>query len=178
MRNSEQSPRETCGYLDLCTGAGSIAIFSAYKGARKVVAVDINPTAVRAAEENARLHGFSDIIEVRLSDVFENIERDKVFDVVTGNFPLTMNNSEDYIEKTMYDQEFHVHKEFFVHVKDHLTRKGRIYLTQANFSSVDKMKALARNSGFIVRRIGTRKMPENDPREFYAFELLTKDHNQ
>ena len=42
--------------LDLCTGAGVIAIFSAFRGASKVVGVDINPNAIKSAKENAKKH--------------------------------------------------------------------------------------------------------------------------
>lgn len=56
--------------LDLCTGTGHIAVFSAYQGAKSVVALDNNPSAVENAKDNAERHGFLQIIDVRESDMF------------------------------------------------------------------------------------------------------------
>src|ERR1700736_3204017 len=39
--------------LDLCTGSGHIAVFSAYKDAKSVLALDKNPDAVENAKHNA-----------------------------------------------------------------------------------------------------------------------------
>lgn len=74
--------------LDVGTGSGIIAIDAAYKGASRVVALDISPHAVACAKENTRRHGFEHIIDVRLSDMFDALG-DECFDVVTANLPFT-----------------------------------------------------------------------------------------
>jgi methylase of polypeptide subunit release factors len=55
--------------LDMGTGSGVCAIFAA-RHARRVVAVDINPAAVRCAGINARLNHLEHRIEVRHGDLF------------------------------------------------------------------------------------------------------------
>jgi methylase of polypeptide subunit release factors len=56
--------------LDMGTGSGVGAVFAA-RWARRVVAVDISPTAVRCARINVLLHGLEDRVEVRAGDLFE-----------------------------------------------------------------------------------------------------------
>src|SRR3989338_2639067 len=155
--------------LDVCTGSGVIAIFSAYKGARKAVAVDFNPEAVRTAKENARLHGFSQSIDVRLSDMFQAIRDDEMFDVITGNLPFRNKKASDLVEASQWDTNLYAHRKFFSGVGKHLKPNGRIYLCQANFGAVKEMRQLANDSGFAMRLIGKNEMPGNDPRIFYAF---------
>lgn len=157
--------------LDVCTGSGVIAVFSAYKGAEKVVAIDLNPDAVRTAKENAKLHGFSDIIDVRLSDMFTSIRDDEQFDVITGNLPFRNKHASDFVESSQWDTDFEVHKKFFAGVNKYLKPNGRVYLSQANFGPIEEMKKLANASGFYVELIGEKTMSDNDPRIFYAFEL-------
>ena len=55
---------------DVCTGSGVIAVHSAWKGAKKVVALDINTNAIKSTLENSKYHNLGDIIESRQSDVF------------------------------------------------------------------------------------------------------------
>ncbi|MBI4174240.1 MAG: tRNA (adenine(22)-N(1))-methyltransferase TrmK, partial [Candidatus Aenigmarchaeota archaeon] len=64
------------------TGCGVIAIFSAFKGASRIVAVDINPGAIKSARANAERFGFKKIIDTRLSDMFAAIKPDEKFDVI------------------------------------------------------------------------------------------------
>ncbi|MBU1930910.1 tRNA (adenine(22)-N(1))-methyltransferase TrmK [Candidatus Micrarchaeota archaeon] len=160
--------------LDVGTGSGVIAIFSVYKGAKRIVAIDINPWAVKCARENAKRHGFSDRIEVRKSDLFEAIKENEKFDVITANLPFRNKVATDFVEATVWDTRLRVNKTFFKQVGKYLNSSGRIYLSNANFGSVREMKRLAGFHGFKVKKIGQKKMPGGDPRIFFAFELTRK----
>lgn len=157
--------------LDVCTGCGVIAIFSAYKGAEKVIALDNNPDAIRAAKENAKLHGFDTLIDVRLSDMFDALRDDEQFNVITGNLPFRDEPANDYVESSQWDTDLYAHKRFFAKVNKYLKPHGRIYLSQANFGAIDEMKQLAEAAGFVIECIGQKTMLNDDPRVFYAFEL-------
>jgi release factor glutamine methyltransferase len=156
--------------LDLCTGAGHIAIFSADKGAESVVALDRNPDAVENAKDNARRHGYSGIIDVRESDMFSALEKDKKFDVITMNPPFVAHTIDDIVANSTWDEELHVHKEFFAHAQDHLKPNGRGYIAAANFGATKEMKQMAKAAGYSIREIGRYKKP-NTQLIFYAFEL-------
>ncbi|MDD4989785.1 MAG: tRNA (adenine(22)-N(1))-methyltransferase TrmK [Candidatus Pacebacteria bacterium] len=157
--------------LDVCTSSGVIAIFSALKGAGKVLAVDINPEAVKNAQANVDLYGLKDVIEVRLSDMFSSLSPEENFDVITGNLPFRNKEAPDLVAVSQWDTNLHCHKAFFEGIRKHLKPGGRVYLAQANFGALDEMKEMARKEGFKVKLIGQRNMPNNDPRIFYAFEL-------
>jgi release factor glutamine methyltransferase len=72
--------------LDMGTGSGVCAVFAA-KHARRVVAVDINPAAVRCAAINAQLNHLEHKIEVRLGDLFAAVA-DERFDLILFNPPF------------------------------------------------------------------------------------------
>ena len=68
--------------LDLGCGSGILAIAAAKLGAEQVLALDIDPNAVRAARENAGANGVADVIDVREGTV----------DVASGPFDLIVAN--------------------------------------------------------------------------------------
>jgi methylase of polypeptide subunit release factors len=72
--------------LDMGTGSGVGALAAACRGFR-VVAVDVDPAAVRCASANAALNGVASRVEVRQGDLFEAVE-DRRFDLVTFNPPF------------------------------------------------------------------------------------------
>ncbi len=79
--------------LDMGTGSGVCAIFAA-KHAARVVAVDINPAAVRCAAINALLNGVEDRVEVRQGDLFGAVPGDQ-FDLVLFNPPFLRGTPND-----------------------------------------------------------------------------------
>jgi release factor glutamine methyltransferase len=71
--------------LDMGSGVGLLALVASGK-ARSVLGVDINPTAVETAKENARLNGILNV-RFKVSDLFENIRRGEGFDLIVFNPP-------------------------------------------------------------------------------------------
>ncbi len=79
-------PAAAIRVLDLGTGSGVGAVFAARRGFR-VVAVDINPQAVRCARMNALMHRLEGTIEVRQGDLFAPVAGER-FDLVLFNPPF------------------------------------------------------------------------------------------
>ncbi|MBR6185088.1 MAG: 50S ribosomal protein L11 methyltransferase [Clostridia bacterium] len=69
--------------LDVGTGSGILAIAAARLGAKDIVAVDIDPDAVRVAKENVAHNGLSDAIDVRRGDLLQGLDRS--FDFAVAN---------------------------------------------------------------------------------------------
>ena len=69
--------------LDVGTGSGILAIAAALLGATDVVAVDIDPDAVRVAKENVEKNGLSDRIAVREGDLLQGLS--ERFDFAAAN---------------------------------------------------------------------------------------------
>ncbi len=55
--------------IDVGTGSGVLAIGAMKLGAAKVLALDLDPVAVKCAQENVGMNGYESEIEVRLSDL-------------------------------------------------------------------------------------------------------------
>lgn len=72
--------------LDMGTGTGVGAVFLARRGWR-VLAVDINPEAVRCARVNTLLNHLEDRVEVRHGDLFAPVEGER-FDLILFNPPF------------------------------------------------------------------------------------------
>jgi release factor glutamine methyltransferase len=157
--------------LDVGTGSGVIAVFACYKGAGRVLAVDINPDAVRSAMTNARLHGFDEIIEVRQSDLFENVGNDEQFDVITANMPFRQKPAQDNVARSQWDTEFRTNTAFFREVGKYLRPGGRIYFAHASFGSPDLIVRLAEDTGFSARMIGSKTTGTAVRKTFYALVL-------
>lgn len=157
--------------LDVCTGSGVISIFSALKGAQKVVALDINPDAIESVRVNAKRFEVEEKIDARVSDVLSALNDDEFFDVVTCNPPFTDEPSEeDMASKTLRDPGLSVARSFFENIGKHLKSEGRIYVSQANSGNVQDMLRLATEAGFEAHMIGKKEIGQNSL-EFYAFEL-------
>jgi HemK-related putative methylase len=89
--------------LDMGTGSGVGAVFAARRGAR-VVAVDINPEAVRCARINALLNQQDEQIEVRHGDLFEPV-RGQQFDLVLFNPPFYRGAPSDKLDHAWRGQD-------------------------------------------------------------------------
>lgn len=61
--------------LDVGTGSGILAIAAARLGAKGIVAVDIDPDAVRVAQENVTHNGLTDAIDVREGDLLQGLSQ-------------------------------------------------------------------------------------------------------
>lgn len=107
--------------LDLCTGTGIYALAAAGRS-KNVVAADIDPTAVRCARINGLLNQLEDRIEVRQSDLFENL-RGEQFDLILCNPPFFEGTADCPGERPFYAGS--VPEDLARALPDHLTSTGR-----------------------------------------------------
>jgi release factor glutamine methyltransferase len=86
-RTARPDRTSPCRILDLCTGAGAIAVSLAkeYPAAR-VVATEISPTAAAIARRNAERNAVADRVEVRDGDLFVPVAGDR-FELIAANPP-------------------------------------------------------------------------------------------
>ncbi|HAT30735.1 MAG TPA: methyltransferase [Janthinobacterium sp.] len=154
--------------LDVGTGSGVIAVFACYQGAARVLAVDINPAAIKSARQNAKLHGFEEVMEVRRSNLFRNLGQER-FDVITANLPFRNKPAHDVVASSQWDTDFKTNTRFFKEVAECLKPGGRIYFAHADFGAVDEVRRLAKAAGFSVRALGKASANEGEKKTFYAF---------
>ncbi|NVE01594.1 methyltransferase [Massilia sp. BJB1822] len=154
--------------LDVGTGSGVIAVFACYGGAARVLALDINPAAVKSARHNAQQHGFDTVMEVRQSNLFEQAGEEQ-FDVITANLPFRNKEAHDVVARSQWDTDFQTNTQFFRQVGKYLKPGGRIYFAHSNFGAVDEVKKLAQEAGFSVRLMATASADKAETKQFYAF---------
>ncbi len=71
--------------LDVGTGSGILAIAAAKLGAARVLALDVDPQAVRAARENVRRNGVEAVVEVREGTLTPALAEGEPFDLACAN---------------------------------------------------------------------------------------------
>ncbi|TMB98318.1 MAG: 50S ribosomal protein L11 methyltransferase [Chloroflexi bacterium] len=83
LRAIEERVRSAMRVLDLGSGSGILSIAAAKLGARRVLALDIDPQAVKATRENVAANGVEGLVEVR-EGTLEGAG-DHRFDVIAAN---------------------------------------------------------------------------------------------
>ena len=168
VRHFQVAPGESL--LDVGTGSGVIGIFACYRGAGRVVGVDINPAAIRSATHNVLMHGFASTMEVLNSNLFEALG-DERFDVITANLPFRNKAALDIVAMSQWDTNFRTNTRFFEGVGRHLTLKGRIYFVQSNFGEIEAMKHLAQSAGLQTTELASEATDETLRQQFFVYEM-------
>lgn len=123
--------------LELGTGSGIGAIYAA-QHARSVVAVDLNPHAVRCAQINMLLNRVDDRVMVLGGDLFAPIGTRR-FDVILFNPPFYHGRPRDELERAWRSED--VIERFAAELRQHLTERGCAYVL---FSTVGDTLAFLR----------------------------------
>jgi ribosomal protein L11 methyltransferase len=84
LRALEERLRPGGAALDLGAGSGILAIAAARLGAERVLALDTDPQAVKAARENAAANGVSGVVEVREGTLPDAATGER-FDLIVAN---------------------------------------------------------------------------------------------
>jgi release factor glutamine methyltransferase len=134
----------TVRVLDVGTGSGIAAIAAARAGAKEVVAVDVNPQAVRCAQDNVARMGLQGRVEVREGDMFAAVPG-KRFDLLVCNPPYFRGVPTNLAEGAyMAGEDYEWLDRFSQKAKDHLSAVGRCLIVIGDAADVPE----------IVRRMG------------------------
>jgi release factor glutamine methyltransferase len=128
--------------LDMGTGCGILGILAAEK-ASAVVAVDVNPYAVRCAKENAELNNVRSKMAFLQGDLFTSLNEKEKFDVILFNAPYLPAESEK--NDSWLDRAWaggvtgrQVIDRFISEVPKHLKPTGHILLMQSTLADIDE----------------------------------------
>lgn len=119
--------------LDVGCGSGILSIGAALLGAEEILAIDIDPEAVRVTEENVRLNGVESSVKVRIGNLVDGI--DFKADVVVANL--------------MADLVM----ELSCHVADHLSSKGVFISSGILAEKAGEVAEAIRAAGFGIDEI-------------------------
>jgi release factor glutamine methyltransferase len=155
--------------LDMGTGSGVNAILAASKGA-DVLAVDINPHALRAAVANAERNGFADRVEVRYSDVFSQVEG--TFDLIVFDPPFRWFRPRDLLEAAMTDEGYRAMTTFFRRLRSHLRPGGRALIFFGTSGDLGYLQQLVADCGFVSEVVAQGALTRDGWQvEYFTFRL-------
>lgn len=160
--------------LEIGSGTGIISITAIEKGAKKVVAIDINPEAVRNTKENIKKFQMQDQIEARLGNVYDTLKPNEKFDAIFWNTPFGYIENENItdLEKAVYDPKYKSTKKFILHAKKYLKKDGKVYLGfSSTLGRLDFIKQFTKEANFKMKCIFSAKSTEIWPVKFEIFEL-------
>lgn len=148
--------------LDMGTGCGIQAVLASQK-ARKVVATDINPNAVRCAVHNAALNKVADKIEVRQGSLFEPVKTDEKFDVIVFNAPYLPSEAWEKHDLASLawaggESGRGIIDRFIVEAPMHLKTNGRIFLVQSTLADVEQSLRMFAEQGLDVKVVAESKV--------------------
>ncbi len=157
--------------LDMGTGCGILGILAAKK-ARNVVAVDVNPYAVRCARCNAESNNVRGKLSVVQGDLFTCLSEKAKFDMILFNAPyLPEDENEDssWINRAWAGGATgrQIIDRFISECPKYLRQTGRILLMQSTLANVNETVRR-----FAARRMHTRVMAEQALPFFETIVLL------
>lgn len=120
--------------MDLGTGTGVLAAILARRGARRVVATDINPRAVRCARDNVDRLGLADRVVVEQADLWP--AGDERADVVVCNPPWIPGRPTSALEQGIYDPKSDVLHRYFAGLANRLTPGGEGWLILSDLAEL------------------------------------------
>jgi release factor glutamine methyltransferase len=155
--------REGETVLDIGTGCGILGVIAAEKAA-KVVAVDINPYAVRCARRNARLNGFTDKMVFFQGDLFAPIKNGEKFDLILFNapyLPLKLDEDDVWLSRAWAGGASgrRIVDRFICEVPCYVKMGGRVLLLQSVLSGVDETLLKLKKCGLRADVIAKRDLP-------------------
>jgi methylase of polypeptide subunit release factors len=144
---------------DVGTGSGILALAAARAGAASVVALDINPQAVRSAAENAPANNLGHIVEAVCSDLFSNIPADRCYDVILSSPPSFAGEPLDVADRAWHaGPDYRDLLPLFEQARARLAPGGRLYLLLSSDSDLTLLGATAARAGFEARLVAEKSM--------------------
>jgi release factor glutamine methyltransferase len=140
--------------LDMGTGSGVGAVFAA-RWASRVVAVDVNPEAVRCARINALMHRLESKIEVRQGDLFAPVAGER-FDVVLFNPPYFRGEPSGALDRAWRSND--VIERFAAGLPDALAPGGRALVVLSSQGDVEGALAAFRAHSLRVETLTKRDL--------------------
>lgn len=136
-------------FLEIGSGTGVISVFAGLRGARRVVAVDVNEAAVRNTLMNFDRFNISNA-DARLSDGFSEVH--ETFDVITWNAPYHGSRPADVLERGCADENYHDIRLFFRDIGRYLNANGMVVFGFSESGDLPLIESLIADSGFRTRQ--------------------------
>lgn len=148
-------PERGARVLDVGTGSGIVGLAAARAGAA-VVALDVNPAAVRAAQVNAMLNRLS--VDARCSDLFAGLEPGASFEVIAFNPPFFESGAGGALVTALSDRPgLPILDRFLASVRDFVVPGGCVLLAGSTNGALARMRSLYAAHGFTYTTVRSRE---------------------
>jgi release factor glutamine methyltransferase len=149
--------------LDVGTGCGMLAILAAQK-ADSVIAVDLNPYAVRCAKANSQLNGVRGKMAFLQADLFAAFQNKALFDLVSFNapyLPAAEGEADSWMVRAWAGgaNGRQVIDRFIAQVPFHLKPEGMVLLMQSTLANAEETLSKFENLGFKAKIKASRALP-------------------
>lgn len=141
--------------FEFCAGPGFIGFALLAAGlCDRLTLADINPEAVALCRKTVKHNGLEDRVTVYESDVLKAIPPEERWDLVVGNPPHFVAESEEqyqgYIRR--FDPNLRIHQEFYEQIGAHLA-PGGVLLLQENAEGMkpEVFKDMIEANGFVIQ---------------------------
>lgn len=132
--------------LDMGCGSGIIGVVAALKKAN-VMAVDINIEAVKCTLQNFEQNGIS--AEVKQSDIFNELDSSKKFDIILFNPPYYKYEPRNDFERGFGGgKDYKVIRKFVSDSKKFLAKDGFLCMIISSDMGIDQMTAILAENGY------------------------------
>jgi release factor glutamine methyltransferase len=155
--------KEGSRVLDMGTGCGILGIIAA-KNAANVLAVDINPHAIRCARQNAVANELANRMSFLQADLFNGLAPEIRFDLIIFNapyLPCRLSNDTSWLEKAWAGGRNgrEVIDRFIRDAPGRLSLGGEILLMQSRLSDRDKTVSNLAGQRLRVNIVAERELP-------------------
>jgi release factor glutamine methyltransferase len=155
--------RSGCRVVDVGTGCGILAVIAAKK-AGKVVAIDVNPYAVKCAKNNARMNGVGNSVSFIQGDLLAPLRTRMEFDLILFNAPYLP--SEESEKDSWMGRAWaggvsgrNVIDRFICEAPEHIKPGGEIMLMQSTLSDVEQTLRNLEERGLETSVIAKQNLP-------------------
>lgn len=147
--------------LDIGTGSGALALYSASRGAR-AAALDINPAALETARQNAAANRLP--LELWCSDLFDAVP-EQTFDYFLINPPFYPREPQNAAEHAFFaGEDLGYFEKLFRQLPNYAQPYSRIWMILSEDCDLEKIQEIAARTGFrftlaaLRRKWGERLM--------------------
>jgi len=143
-------PEKSGKVLDVGTGTGVQAIIASKKGAKKVLAVDIDDNSLENAKENVVFHKLEKVIEIRKSDLFSNIKKSEKFDLIISQLLFSDKKFNGEFKHLLFDEEYKLHERLLKEGKSHLNKEGVMLVVGGEIGNEKKLLQIIKKYNYFL----------------------------
>jgi SAM-dependent methyltransferase len=141
---------EGSAVLDLGCGSGILGLAALRQGAASLVALDINPQAVKTTELNIANLGYEDRAAARISDGYSSLLENEKFDTIIFAAPYWNREAKDDLDRSCFDQDYVFFRKAIIEAPAWLDFCGSMYVIFSDQGDVSLALRIIEDSGLVV----------------------------